>query len=244
MDDELDFYAQNGYLVIPDALSGDQVDQINGAIDHNLEQYAPLWIEREQGHTTLNVHALMAHPELDITMRPPRLLPLMEAILGPELCAEEHSVRIRRPYSGEPYCNWHRDGGGWTADPPYYTRYLSVAFYLSDVDSTTHTFSVLPGSAQSADLPGLEHYDLERAHHIEGGKGAAVLFNAGMFHAGNVRRTDVERRTIHIYCGRRSDPALSNYTIFPRRLWQDKDSATQSYYSRPNLISQLLLDRF
>jgi hypothetical protein len=244
---QLETYRRTGYLIVPNALSAAQVDAINQDIDTDLAAPTPFWIGREEGHTSLNVHMLLAYASMDITMRPPTLLPLFKAILGPDLCAEEHSVRIRRPFDGEPNCRWHRDGNGWPQLPtrsPYYTQYLSVAYYLSDVDSTTHTFSVLPGSGQSEELPPLEQYDLAKAHHIEGKKGTAVLFNAGMFHAGNVRQSQDERRTIHIYCGRRADPPISNFTIFPQRLWQDKDEETKGYYSRPNAITQLLQQRF
>ena len=187
---------------------------------------------------TQNVHALLACPEMDVTMRPPTLLPLMEAIMGKNLCAEEHSVMLRAPNpDGDTECRWHRDANRENtgdAEPPYYTRYLSIVFYLTDVDDTTHTFSVLPGTAQSTELFPLEAYDLRAAQHLVGPAGTAILFNASTFHAGNVRQTTAERRTIHIYCGRTTDRYLSNHTIFPRRLWEGKDDATQHYYSRPN----------
>ena len=156
--DQLETYSQQGYLVIPNALEAVDVDAINAAIDEDIVEPNPFWIEREEGHVALNVHMLLAYEVMDVSMRPPSLMPLLEGILGHDICAEEHSVRIRKPFKGEPYCNWHRDGGGWTgmpAGPPYYTHYVSVAFYLTDVDETTHTFSVLPGSGQSDDLPSL-----------------------------------------------------------------------------------------
>ena len=247
LEEQLERYRRRGYLVVPGALDAGQVEAANAAIDRDLAAGTPFWSEREEGHVTLNVHMLLAHEEMDVTMRPPALLPLLEAILGPELCAEEHSVRIRRPYDGEPYCHWHRDGGGWPqlgTRPPYSTHYVSVACYLTDVDATTHTFSLIPGSARGEQLPPLDRYDLATAHHVEGEKGTAVLFNAAMFHAGNVRRSELERRTIHIYCGRRSAPPVSNYTIFPRRLWETEDEAVRRYYQRPNAITGLLLERF
>ena len=170
---QLEIYNRRGYLVIPNALELDQVDEINAAIDSDLEQPNPFWIEREEEHVALNVHMLLSCEAMEVSMRPPTLMPLLEGILGEDICAEEHSVRIRKPFDGEPYCNWHRDGGGWPnmpARPPYYTHYVSVAFYLTDADETTHTFSVLPGSGQSEDLPSLASYDLNDAHHIEGAK--------------------------------------------------------------------------
>lgn len=245
--DQLETYKEQGYLVVADALDAGQVDAINAAIDTDRARPSSFWIEREEGHVALSVHMLLACEAMDVSMRPPRLMPLLEGILGEDICAEEHSVRIRKPFDGDPYCHWHRDGGGWpnlSPRPPYHTHYVSVAFYLTDVDETTHTFSVLPGSGQSDDLPALEQYDLSKAHHIEGPKGTAVVFNAGMYHAGNVRRTARERRTVHIYCGRASDPPISNHTIFPRRLWEAKDEITRRYYARPNAITRLLQEHF
>ena len=245
LQDQLDDYAETGYLVVPEALSDDEVTLLNDAVDRDRETNDVFWYEKEKGKVEVSVHILAANIEMDLTMRPATLAPLMAAIMGPELCAEEHSIRIRLPNTdGQPECNWHRDASRPDPDVPFRTRYLSIVYYLTDVDSTTHTFSVIPGSAQTDDLPGLADYDLDSAHHIEGPAGTAILFNASMFHAGNVRRTPSERRTIHIYCGRASDRFLSNYTIFPHRLWEDSDEETRRYYSRPNPITRLLLDRF
>ncbi len=242
MKEQLDFFKENGYLVVPDALSSEEVRSINEAIDRDLIENPVMWISRGQSGRTQNVHALLACPEMDVTMRPPTLLPLMNEIMGKDLCAEEHSVMLRAPNpDGDTECRWHRDASrdaSGADNPPYYTRYLSVVYYLTDVDDTTHTFSVLPGTAQSTE------YDLSTAQHLVGRAGTGILFNASTFHAGNVRRTTSERRTIHIYCGRTTDRYLSNHTIFPRRLWEGKDEATQHYYSRPNPITQLLIDRF
>ena len=244
MKEQLEFFKENGYLVVPDALSAEEACSINAAIDRDLVENPVMWLDRGQMGRRQNVHALLACPEMDVTMRPPTLLPLMSAIMGKDICAEEHSVMLRAPNpDGDTECRWHRDAGG-DADPPYYTRYLSVVYYLTDVDDTTHTFSVLPGTAQSTERLPLEAYDLSKAQHLVGCAGTAIFFNALTFHAGNVRRTPSERRTIHIYCGRTTDQYLSNHTIFPRRLWEGKDKATRHYYSRPNPITQLLKERF
>ena len=236
-------FQENGYILVPDVLSEREVIGINEVIDRELAENPSLWRGDPKGRYQ-NVHMLLANPELDGTMRPSVLLPLMEAIMGSDICAEEHSVMIRAANpDGDTECHWHRDAGGG-AEPPYYTQYLSVVYYLTDVDETTHTFSILPGSAQSRECPPLDAYDLSNAEHIVGAAGTAIVFNAYTFHAGNVRRTTCERRTIHIYCGRRTDRYLSNHTVFPRRLWEGKDGATRRYYSRLNPITQLLLARF
>jgi hypothetical protein len=243
MQEQADFYTENGYVVVPHALSAVEVDTVNGTVNQDLADNPSLWKDRGNGRSQ-NVNLLLAQPDLDFTMRPPGLLPLMETIMGPELCAEEHSAMIRAPNpDGPTECHWHRDNAE-KRDWPLRTRYLSVVYYLTDVDESTHTFSVLPKSSQSEELPELAAYDLEAAHHITGPAGTAILFNAALYHAGNVRSTDHERRTIHIYCGHASDQYLSDHTIFPPRLWEGKDESTRRYYSRPNPTTKLLLEKF
>ena len=94
-----------GYVVIPNVLELDQVDEINAAIDSDLVQPSPFWTEREEGLVVLNVHMLLSCEAMAVSMRPPTLMSLLEGILGRDICAEEHSVRIRKPFDGEPYCN-------------------------------------------------------------------------------------------------------------------------------------------
>ena len=188
MKEQLKFFKENGYLVVPNALSVEEVQSINEAIDRDLVENPVMWIDRGQSGRCQNVHALLACPEMDVTMRPPTLLPLMNAIMGEDICAEEHSVMLRAPNpDGDTECRWHRDANRENradSELPYYTRYLSVVFYLTDVDDTTHTFSVLPGTAQSTELFPLEAYDLSAAQHLVGPAGTAILFNASTFHAG------------------------------------------------------------
>ena len=85
---------------------------------------------------------------------------------------------------------------------------------------------------------------MSTALHLTGAAGTAILFNAYSVHAGNVRITDSERRTIHLYCGRTTDRHISDYTIFPPRLWLGKDEATRKFYSRRNEISRVLATHF
>ena len=148
MKELLESYQKNDYVVVPDALSADEVRIVNEIVDRDLVENPAMWFEREDGHYQLNVHLLITHPEIDFTMRPLRLLPLLEAIMGPDLCAEEHSVRLRSAQS-----RWSPSVAVGTAMSVLErvksltpTPYISVVFYLSDVGDTTHTFSVLPGS--------------------------------------------------------------------------------------------------
>ena len=243
MQEQLDFFAKNGYLVVFNALSSQEIRSINDAIDRDLINNRRMWRKANYiGRNNMNF--LLSYPETDVTARPPTLLPIIQAIMGSNLCIDEHSAVIRPPNpDGMPDCMWHRDGEK-VADSPYYCYLLSVIFYLTEVDDTTHTFSVISGTAQSSEFLPLDAYNLENAVHLVGPAGTAVLFNPAMFHAFNCRKTVSERRTIHICCGRTTQPSMSNYTIFPPRLWKNQDEDTCRYYSRLNPITKLLLEHF
>jgi ectoine hydroxylase-related dioxygenase (phytanoyl-CoA dioxygenase family) len=242
MQQQLEFYARNGYLVVPGAMTAAEVQTANEAIDRDLVENRAFWSDKGNGRLQ-STYSLLAQADLDFTMRPAGLLPLMSAILGEEICADEHSVMIRQGSPQSTECVWHRDTRR-TGEAPYFTPFLSVVFYLSDVDESSHTFSVVPGSGQSAEQAPLESYDLTLARHLTGPAGTAIFFNAAMLHAGCVRITPHERRTIHIYCGRLSAPPVSSHTLFPRRLWEGKDDATRRYYSRLNDLTRLVAQRF
>ena len=173
-------YGKVGYTIVENVLDTDSLNLINKVIDADLLKNSPFWMKTEGGNFISNAHMLLSYKEFDITMHTEKIMPIIESILGPEVNAEEHSVRIRRAFDSDPYCNWHRDGHGWPqlkSTAPYFTNYVSVAYYLTDVNDTTHTFSVLPGSIRDGKLRDLTEFNEKNAHHIVGKKGTAIIFD-------------------------------------------------------------------
>ena len=116
---------------------------------------------------------------------------------------------------------WHRDDSHWL-DHPLLLRSLSVVVYLTDVDESTHSFSIVPESLQAKQqLPGVgdpqtEENALEDSEYnqpdpnaapgspggavdVEGAAGTAIFFHTGNLHAGTVRQTPRHRHSIHLY---------------------------------------------
>jgi len=229
-------FAENGYLVIPDALSAAEVDAMNESVDRDLEAFPRLWMQRGNDYS-YSVSILLDDPLFDVSIINPVALPILRDLMGEDLYFEEHSVRIREPISeSPPDPDWHRDIAHG-ADHPLYLRNLSVIYYLTDVDETTHCFSIVPESAEvKKSVP--EHGDGSNAVDIHGPAGTAILFNAANLHDARHRTTDYERRTIHIYYGRRGLPPLSLHTIFPDRLVNHPDPDTRALFDRPNEITE------
>ena len=239
MKKELKFFRDNGYFVVPEALSSLEVATLNQAIDEDRERYDSLWLRRGEGGRRQSVSVLLSSAAFDGIIRHPVILERVEALMGEGLCFEELSVMIREPLTGEPpAASWHRDQRHWQ-EHPLVLKNLSVVYYLTDVDETTHAFAIVPEAVETKRADPRD-VDPDRGIELYGRAGTAILFNAASVHAGVVKQTLEQRRTIHIYYGHRSLPPLSNHTIVPRRLLEAGDEASRRFYGRPNLLTELM----
>ena len=109
MSDRLKFFKENGYAVIEGALDGAELAVLNNAIDADRAAYPALWQARGEGGRLQSVAALFSSRAFDVTIRHAAVLPLVKAIMVPELCFEEFSVMLRQAYTGEQLAPaWHR----------------------------------------------------------------------------------------------------------------------------------------
>ena len=69
IDRQLASFERDGYIVVADTLSDDELATINEVIDRDLVENTSLWRGDPKGRYQ-NVHMLLAHPEMDLTMRP------------------------------------------------------------------------------------------------------------------------------------------------------------------------------
>jgi len=243
MQADLNFFIENGYWVIPDALAENEVAALNEAIDVDRVEYPQLWQVRGEGGRQQSVAALLSSDAFDGAIRHPSIWPAVEEIMGAELCFEEFSIMVRQAYAGEPLApSWHRDTAHWP-EHAYCVKNLSVVYYLTDVDADSHCFAIVPESVEDK-KSAPDQRDGDRGVEVYGKAGTAILFNAASCHAGVVKRSERERRTVHIYYGHRSQPILSNHTLCPRRLLESADSGERAFYSRPNLMTQLVRDNY
>lgn len=233
-------FERDGFLVLPGVLTAAQVAELNAATDRHRQQFPRLWLERGEGGRSQSVHALLSCPQFDSGILHPVVLPLVEALMGDDVVFEEHSVMIRAPIAQDPPATaWHRDVRH-LPEQTFCLYSLSVVYYLSDVDESTHCFACVPESAAvkrgpPAQLPAC---DGAAGRDLLGPAGTAVLFNAGSCHAGRLRCTPRERRTVHIYYGHASQPPLSEHTVFPRRLSHHRSPRVRRLFARPNQITR------
>jgi hypothetical protein len=207
------------------------VSQYTEGFDRDRRESAPLW--RYLGHDTqqtANSEALVSWPAVDGIVRHPRVLPLVRELMGGPLAVLGVSIRHMDAHAGPPAIpqQWHGDVQHRDSHP-LRINYLQSMVYLTDVSAETHCFAIVP---EAVDEP-YEGWDAQawsdRAEAGGGGvelygpAGTVILFNASAVHAGTVRETAHERKTVQTYyCHPPEPPGSINLTI-PVSLWRDHE---------------------
>lgn len=164
--DELRFFAENGYVVVHNALSAREIAAVNDGIDADRSAHPAHWEPGPRpGHIAFGCDApeLMHRTDaLDELVYHPSVVPLARAILGRGMHLSGLSFMSREPCAapppkdhndGDPLCLtrvWHREDSGnisGAGQNAFFTPALQVIFYLDDVDAQTHCFSIIPESA-------------------------------------------------------------------------------------------------
>lgn len=172
---------------------------------------------------TQSVNVLPRTSDFDLAIENPVTLNVLRSILGEEITFEELSIMIRNP------SNNRRDVKGWHRDltRDYDRRReidaVSLIYYLTDVTEADHCFSIIPESHNrlvdlrpEAVAPGMEC-------DVLGSAGTALLFHARCIHAGKLKPQSLQRRTLHLYYARSSQPRTSEWSDIPPRLASKND---------------------
>src|SRR5256885_480974 len=105
--DQIRFFEDNHYLLIPGALAHSEIQQLNAAIDRDRLQFPDLWTN---GPRMQSATCLLNLPEADFLLRHSAWLPLAQHLLDDDIVFDEFSVMIRagNQQSGKVE-GWHRD---------------------------------------------------------------------------------------------------------------------------------------
>ncbi|MDP6506644.1 MAG: phytanoyl-CoA dioxygenase family protein, partial [Planctomycetota bacterium] len=150
--DTYTFFQKNGYIIIPDLFTEEEVERYTDLYENDLKNFARMW-PKFGNHQTVNCDALLTSPELDEIIRHPKLLAIVEELMGGPVCLGEICIRHMARYEGELRRGWHRDKPHWE-EHPLRMDYIQLMLYLSDVHEGTHCFSLSP---ESAEAPILEY---------------------------------------------------------------------------------------
>ena len=148
-------FAQNGFVNLGRVLKPTEVAHFRDLFEVDRRDYPYFWHPYGH-HQQANYDALVTTPAFDGLIRHRKILPVVESLMGGRVCFGEIGLRRMPAYDGAPHQQWHRDRAH-LPDHPLRLDYMQLMVYLTDVDATTHCFSMSP---ESVDEPVLtDHAD-------------------------------------------------------------------------------------
>ena len=198
-DDQREFFDQNGYMVVNNALDTDMLERLTAACDKIVEM-------KYEGNDSRRASLGNVLPEDEIFL--PLLtwettVPLVVQLLSFDLrLAKSHLIyNYPDPPDAKPPTNWHRDFMESPIDlgPHRYPRMLiKIAYQLTDTTSLSGNTILLPGSnnhTRRFQIPEGQ-IDPEGAVELELPAGDAFLFESRTFHRIGINRSDVPRKCL------------------------------------------------
>lgn len=219
----LEEFHEQGFVMVPGALSSEQVAALNSAVDWYLKEFPEEWIHfNESLIQTVNV--LPHTSDFDLAIENRATLQILSGLLGKEISFEEFSILIRYPTARTmDMKSWHRDLTR-EYDRRMEIQAISLIYYLSDVTESDHCFSIIPETHNRlVDLkpddviPGMEC-------DVLGAAGSALIFHARCLHSGKLKPNSRERRTLHLYYARSDQARTSEWSDIPARLYAKTDA--------------------
>jgi ectoine hydroxylase-related dioxygenase (phytanoyl-CoA dioxygenase family) len=138
LQEEVNFFLKWGYLIVDNALTGEQLSEVTSAFKECFENK-----DREFTHSLIE-----EDERFDCLLENPPIIQRMKAILGN--CLQLHSATARVTRPGAPDQPWHRDGS-WPVSPegtPYGSLpgQINCAYYLDELTSENGPLVILPAA--------------------------------------------------------------------------------------------------
>lgn len=234
-DEQRLFFETNGYLVIPQALSPEELTTVRGAAD----RAEALWRAdpARLGARGANLEQVQAPIEYDPILRDllvhPKVFPIAWELLGDDISMIDNDYFITPPQSRS-HAHWHHDVGQAGVYHPRSTLMVKAFYLLSDVPEGGGGTAVIPGSHRFPHdfaLPRVENPDEMPGHvSLAYPAGTAYLFNGRIYHAALNNRTDFPRRAL-----------IYNYGHFWMKVWTGYAPTEQTLAQAQTRIMRQLL---
>ena len=204
-----------GYVLLEDVLTPAEIEQAKAALyqlkaepDERLEELRVYRRHKGQHHVLLG-HLVEYDPALLAYAVHPKLVPLVEEVVGGSVRLEESEAIINRrnpeasPASlvrgaGLQFHDGTRHGWGtWEEQGNFHCLFVKTLVYLTDVGPDDGGTSVIPGSHKLSWPPqesiAAAQADGRLIHQIEAKAGSVLLFPESLLHSTTPIRSDTER---------------------------------------------------
>jgi hypothetical protein len=203
-------FERDGFVMLRDVLSGEDIDGLNADIDSLLE-------EKGYPDALSSFGAALAYPNVLKLAEHERVLPVVVNLLGYNLQLHLSSLNVKRPLAqaagtrfqggkiqagkNSGSIDWHRDGP--SPQFPYVQDFsVKVCFILSDLSEPDRgNTKVFPGSHRDpAFRPpvGDASQPLPREVQICGAPGDVLIFTQNLWHSATFNLSPIERRLAFI----------------------------------------------
>jgi len=200
--EELYLFDLQGYLLIPNALTPEQLDVLNACVDEHIAAECPADMRTHRFGGLLHWHKVFRD-----LIDNPAVVPYLETVLGSRFRLDHVYLDVIRAGKGPIGTNLH--GGATPFDPAQYYKYADgriynglsvIAYNLKTVHPGDGGFGCLPGSHKSNFPLPPAWRDLEHPHPrvdcVTGPAGSAVLFTEALTHGTLPWKGADERRTL------------------------------------------------
>ena len=214
--EQVDFYVEHGYLMIPDALSPKEVTELRANVDEIVAGAAQVTghtdiYDLEDGHTPAapKVRRIKApHKHFDYfkrLVRHPGLTATLAALIGPNIRLHGAKLNMKSAGYGAPV-EWHQD---WAFYPHTNDDVLATGILLDDCSEENGPMMVIPGSHRGrmfdhhsdgvfcgAITGELNQIAFDKAVPLTGRAGSMSIHHARSLHGSAQNRSSKSRRLL------------------------------------------------
>ena len=211
-EEEKELFEQNGFLIVPNAIPTEVVDNLNQVVDR---REAERRVEQNlEPHTKIQYMDFIGRDDAFLELLDcPKTFGKVWGILGWHIQLYHSHMLMTPPVPIEERpqlkrLGWHQDTGQLNNDletTPRPRVSLKVGFFLTDTTDTNRgNFHVIPGShlKNSIELPDDGVSEPEGAVPVRVPPGTAVFFDRRLWHAGGHNTSDITRKELLYYSAR------------------------------------------
>ena len=197
--EQREFFDQNGYMVVHNALDADMLGRVTAACDRIVEEK---YEDLGSGRASL-VNVVVEDDIFLPLLTWETTVPLVVQLLSFDIrLAKSHLIyNYPDPQDAKPSTDWHRDfmESPFDLGPHRYPRMMiKIAYQLTDTTSLSGNTILVPGSnnyTHRFQIPGGKN-DPDGAVEFELRAGDAFLFESRTFHRIGLNRTNVPRKCL------------------------------------------------
>ena len=198
----LTLFERDGYVLMEDALSVEQVSKIRASYDRQIEMSGSA-----HGAKRIEIKRILERgDEFGQLMDLPTVFPVVREIIGADIELASGGELDHKAGPSPAHIGWHNDFQ-WMTNVPYPRQnfWIRCTYFIGDVTSEMGPFTLLPGSHKSEiacpddwrDAAG-QPLEREGSLGITGKAGSCLINNTEIWHTNTPNRTSESRRLIMI----------------------------------------------